>query len=179
MTSHSLLCHTANNMPSGIAVSATVAWTADRGLRLEYRLQGTIATLRLPSPATPEAADGLWQHTCGEAFVAATGEAAYREFNFSPSSRWAAYRFDAYRQRDMAWQPPAHPIVSLQTAGDGIRLLADIPASLLPAGAGLDIGLTVVLETLAGDRSYWALRHCGPQPDFHLRDSFALHLTRP
>lgn len=179
MTSHTLHCHTANNMPSGIAISATAAWAADQGLHLEYTLQGTINKLRLPPPATPDAADGLWQHTCCEAFVAATGDAAYREFNFSPSSRWAAYRFFTYRQRDMAWQPPAHPIMALQTAGDCIQLLADIPASLLPAGASLDIGLTVVLETLAGDKSYWALSHCGPQPDFHLRDSFALHLTRP
>ena len=179
MTFHPLICHTANNMPSGIAVSAAAAWTADHGLRLEYRLHGAIATLRLPPPATPEAADGLWQHTCCEAFVAATGEAAYREFNFSPSSRWTAYRFNAYRQRDMDWQPPAQPVVSLQATGDGIRLLADIPASLLPAGASLDIGLTVVTETLAGDKSYWALHHCGQQPDFHLRDSFTLHLSRP
>lgn len=166
-------------MPSGIAVSAAAAWTTDHGLHLEYCLQGAIATLRLPPPATPEAADGLWQHTCGEAFVAATGEAAYREFNFSPSSRWASYRFDAYRQRDMAWQPMVHPTVALRTEGDCIRLLADIPASLLPAVANIDLGLTVVLETPAGDKSYWALRHCGPQPDFHLRDSFILHLTRP
>lgn len=179
MTFHSLLCHTASNMPSGIAVSAAAAWTADRGLRLEFRLHGAIDTLRLPPPATPEAADGLWQHTCCEAFAAATGETAYREFNFSPSSRWAAYRFEAYRQRDMAWQPPTHPIVSRPTAGDGIRLLADIPANLLPDSASLDLGLTVVLETLAGDKSYWALRHCGSQPDFHLRDSFTLHLTHP
>ncbi|MCG2575380.1 DOMON-like domain-containing protein [Dechloromonas sp. XY25] len=179
MTFHSLHCHTANNMPSGIAVSAAAAWTPDGGLRLEYRLQGAIATLRVPPPAKPQATDGLWQHTCCEAFVAAAGEAAYREFNFSPSSRWAAYRFDAYRQRDMDWQPGAHPIVSLQIAGDCLRLLADIPASLLPETADLDLGLTVVIETPAGDKSYWALCHAGQQPDFHLRDSFTLPLTRP
>jgi len=164
-------------MPSGITVSAAAAWTADGGLQLEYRITGAIGTLRLPPPATPEAADGLWQHTCCEAFVAATGEAVYREFNFSPSSRWAAYRFDAYRQRNMAWQPETHPIVSLQIAGDCIRLHADVPASQLPAEASLDLGLTVILETLAGDKSYWALRHGGQQPDFHLRDSFTLLLT--
>lgn len=179
MTFHPLLCHAANNMPYGIAVSVAAAWTAAQGLRLEYRLRGAIAPLRLPPPAAPQAADGLWQHTCCEAFVAVPGEPAYREFNFSPSSRWAAYRFDAYRQRDMDWQPPAQPVVSLQAAGEDIRLLADIPASLLPASACLDVGLTVVIETLTGDKSYWALRHCGQQPDFHLRDSFILHLNRP
>lgn len=179
MTFHSLLRHAANNMPSGISVAAAAAWTTDHGLRLEYRLHGAIDTLRLPPPEAPQAADGLWQHTCCEAFVAVAGEPAYREFNFSPSSRWAAYRFAAYRQRDLAWRPAAHPVVALHAAGDCLRLLADIPASLLPAATGLELGLTVVVETLAGDKSYWALRHCAEQPDFHLRDSFTLHLNRP
>ncbi|MDE2440184.1 MAG: DOMON-like domain-containing protein [Betaproteobacteria bacterium] len=179
MTFTPLSCYAANNMPSGITVSAAATWMDDGELRLEYRLNGAIETLRMPTAATAKAIDGLWHHTCCEAFIAARGASTYREFNFSPSTQWAAYHFGTYRQRDTVWLPSASPTISLLTEVDGIQLVAHIPASLLPAAASLDLGLTTILETHAGDKSYWALRHCGQQPDFHLRDSFTLHLTRP
>ncbi|WP_382326551.1 hypothetical protein ACFJGX_15960 [Hydrogenophaga sp. UC242_50] len=96
-----LRCHPAT--PSGVVltVSVEVRVHAD-GLRLRYALRGDTTALRIPAPAAPVPTDGLWRHTCLEAFVAADGEAAYREFNFSPSSEWAAYRFSSERQRDEA-----------------------------------------------------------------------------
>ena len=41
--------------------------------------------------------DELWQHTCFEAFVRASSGSEYYEFNFSPSTQWAVYRFTDYR----------------------------------------------------------------------------------
>ncbi len=59
------------------------------GLRLDYHLFGDFNRIRLPAPQPSARTDGLWQHSCFEAFLA--GDRGYYEFNFSPSSQWAAY----------------------------------------------------------------------------------------
>ena len=173
----SLLSHPAapGALPCDIEVAATM--TDDGALALRYRLSAPPASLRLPPSLPPGPADGLWQHTCCEAFVAEDGE-AYREFNFSPSGQWAAYRFTGYRQRDTAFAPAAAPHLALLALSDGFELRASLPAAVLPAGHALRIGLTAIVEAADGSKSYWALAHCAAQPDFHLRQSFALTLNR-
>lgn len=143
-------------------------------LLLDYRLRGVDA-LALPPPAAPGAADGLWQQTCCEAFVAAAAGPAYREFNFAPSGQWAVYDFADYRRRNDAWQAPTAPRIACRRDGDTLHLTASIPAALLPSGAAR-LGLSVVAATPAGDKSYWALAHAAAQPDFHLAASFTLPL---
>jgi hypothetical protein len=174
-----LICHPAGPVSACIAVSAAATWGAGGELQLHYRISGPIDALIIPEPAPPEATDGLWQHTCCEAFAAAVDGPNYREFNLSPSGRWAAYRFADYRQRDTAWRPPAAPRIDCRREGDSLLLAAVLPAFLLPPAAPLRLGLTAVLESANGDRSYWALHHPGAQPDFHLRAGFTLDLNRP
>ena len=160
-------------------MTAAASWLPDGDLRLEYRFTGNPAALRVPAPAPVAAADGLWQHTCCEAFVAAVDAVDYREFNLSPSTRWAAYRFAGYRQRDADWPVPGAPHIEFTPLDDGWRLVARVPAALLPEARQLAVSLTAVLESASGDLSYWALTHAGARPDFHLRSSFVLPLNRP
>lgn len=175
---HPLLPHAAPPAPASLKLGAGFAWQPDGSLRLHYRLQGALDGLRLPPPAAPIPTDGLWQHTCCEAFIAEGAGSAYREFNLAPSGAWAAYRFTGYRQRDTAWQPAAVPSIECRRDGDSLWLVADLPTALLPSVA-TRLGLTAVIETLADERSYWALHHAAPQADFHLSASFTLPLNRP
>jgi hypothetical protein len=160
---------------SGLAVA--LAWRADGGLDLVYTLAGDPAALRLPAPAAPGRADGLWRRTCCEAFVMAAPGPDYREFNFSPSGQWAAYAFTGYRAggTDLAMAAPA---IACRTGKDDLELSARLPAAALPAGR-LRLGLSAVVEDAAGGISYWALRHAPGQPDFHHTDAFVLELPRP
>ena len=140
---------------------------APDGWRLSYRLVGALHALRLPAPAEhPGPTDGLWRHTCFEAFVGTAGHPRYREFNFSPSRDWAAYAFSAERQRDPA--APTGPAPRIACAHDARTLTLDVwlPADALPATGGL-LGLSAVVETTDGTLSYWALAHPRAQPDFH------------
>jgi hypothetical protein len=34
-----------------------------------------------------------------------------------------------------------------------------------------------VLQHRSGQLSYWAVTHCSPKPDFHLRENFICRLT--
>src|SRR5262245_20356349 len=102
-----LTCHpaTANRAVSAIAID--VSWLPDGRLALSYSLIGDCSYLRIPSSKPAASIDGLWQHTCFEAFVSVQGDSAYREFNFSPSGEWAVYCFRSYRERtSMASEEP-------------------------------------------------------------------------
>ena len=173
-----LLAHPAAPPPSGLTISAQ-AWIAPTGdLELCFDLAGAIDALRIPPLTAPEACDGLWQHTCCEAFIRERGSSAYREFNFSPSRQWAAYDFLDYRQRDPDWQPPAAPEIRVTRSATGLRLDARVPAALLPPAPAWQLGLSVVAEATTGDLSYWALAHGSERPDFHHPASFVLDLSR-
>ncbi|WP_374326858.1 DOMON-like domain-containing protein [Azonexus sp.] len=174
MIFHPLLQHAASPPPAGLMIAVTASRGAAGELQLDYRLHG-VTILALPPPAVAGPADGLWQHTCCEAFIAVADGPAYREFNFAPSGQWAVYDFADYRQRNESWQPPAAPQISCRRDGDTLYLMATVPAALLPANAAR-LGLSVVAATPAGDRSYWALAHAAAQPDFHLAASFVLPL---
>lgn len=151
----------------------------DGALRLRFKLRGAIDRVLVPPPLPPGAADGLWAHTCCEAFVGVAGSASYREFNFSPSGRWAIYDFDDYRARAVQVAPLPPPAISLTRHDDVLALDALLAPAALPDGAVLQLGFATVVEAADGTLSYWALHHPGARPDFHHRDAFTLTLARP
>lgn len=169
--------HPATAAPAVAAIAVALARQDDGALTLTYTLTGATPALLIPGPTTPGRADGLWRHTCCEAFVMAGAGPGYREFNFSPSGQWAAYAFTAYRAGGTDLAMPA-PAIACRVHDDGLKLVARLPAAALPAGS-LRLGLSAVLEDTAGGISYWALRHPPGKPDFHHTDAFALALPAP
>lgn len=174
---HRLLAHPATPAPAVRGLQVTLAAVGDapatRAWLLRYALTADWRALRLPQPArAPGPADGLWRHSCFEAFVGTAHGAGYHEFNFSPSGHWAAYAFDAERQR-AATQPGAPaPRLQCTREGDTLTLSAWLPLAALPTGvaSGSPVGLSAVIEAADGHHSYWALAHPpGVAPDFHHR----------
>lgn len=109
-----------------------------QALRLEYFLEGDIGALDLPPPASPSPTDRLWQNTCCEAFLQAPAiSAGYYEFNFSPSSAWAAYRFEAYRQGMAAVGLNPPPAIQLRREGQSLVLAATVKLEVLRSATDL------------------------------------------
>jgi hypothetical protein len=165
-----LQVHPGEQGPAGLGVSASLDLVASDdgpGWLLRYRLEGDIGALLLP-PSAAGAADGLWRHTCLEAFVQDGDGPSYHEFNLSPSGQWAVYRFSAERQRVPGdAPPPSGPTITTERSADSLVLQAWLPGALLPARPTA-IGLTAVIETLDGQISHWALHHPrADRPDFH------------
>lgn len=131
-------------------------------LVLAWRLAGDVAALTIPDPAAPERTDGLWEHTCFEAFVGGEGD-DYLEFNLSPSGQWAAYRFDGYRA-GMAPLEIALPRTEAVRTGEALEFRATLD---LPLSGPMRLGLTAVIEAADGAISYWSLNHPPGRPDFH------------
>ena len=144
-------------------------------LLLTFRVEGSEG-LRLPDWASPSRRDGLWETTCFELFLQLAGREEYFEFNLSPSTEWAAYRFSRYRDGMGALALAIDPNVERGAPSEDFIIEADVDLSGIPAGP-LRIGLSAIIEETSGTKSYWALRHPpGDNPDFHHPDCFALEL---
>ena len=148
-------------------------------LWLRYHVEGSLDLLTLPDPADPVRADGLWKTTCFELFVRSTNGAVYGEFNFSPSSQWAAYRFDHYREGMSEVALSEVPEIGLDASETHFALETDLKLPAPWIDVGLGIALSAVIEETDGTKSYWALRHPPGKPDFHHPDCFALTLPAP
>jgi hypothetical protein len=156
------------------AVDAIVVDAVREGeaLKLRYRATGRMQDVLAPAPAYCERADELWKHTCFEAFVGG-GDGRYCEFNFAPSTQWAAYAFDGYRAGMREFEMSALAIEA--NAGEG---WFELEAVVTPGETGLwRVALSAVIEETNGTKSYWALKHPAGKPDFHHADCFALELS--
>lgn len=151
----------------------------DGKLVLLYRLTGELEALRLPEPRPSSRTDGLWRHTCFEAFIGRVGATEYWEYNFSPSGAWAAYHFTAYREGMEPLMKGAPPLLRLHAGEEQMQLEVTVDLSWLSrssADAGLRLGLSAVIEDRAQVLTYWALKHPGEKPDFHHADGFVVEL---
>jgi hypothetical protein len=169
------------------ALEATVEKRGD-SLWFRYSLDGDMSRILVPPRRGSRHVDELWKHTCFEAFVARgdgsgqSGIDEYRELNFSPSTEWAAYAFNSYRQgmRPVALQPA--PEVSVESTGESLNVITSVDMrSLLPPVSPetrptLRIALTAVIEDDRGAITYWALKHAPDKPDFHHPAGFILEV---
>ena len=129
----------------------------------------------LPEWVAPARTDGLWNATCFELFLRPGEGAGYFEFNFSPSTQWAAYSFDAYRQGRRELPLSVAPHIEFEDDEARYVLEADVDLSALP-NTDLRMGISAVIEEQDGRKSYWALAHPPGKPDFHHPDCFVLEL---
>jgi hypothetical protein len=170
-------------------IEVEVAQPRAGSVLFSYVVTGTVGDLRMP-PVMPAArADELWRHTCFEAFVRPSPGEAYYEFNFAPSTQWAAYRFDSYRSGMRLAAEIGAFRIDVQAAPARYTLQAKLDVSSLPPpsfpssasgggkGGGWRLGLSAVIEETSGRKSYWALAHPPGKPDFHHADCFALEFS--
>ena len=157
-------------------VEVEVARPRADSLVLSYIVTGRMSDIRMP-PVMPAArSDELWRHTCFEAFVRASSGAEYYEFNFAPSTQWAAYRFSGYRSGMRVAAEISAPPIEVRSSPDCYTLQASLELdrlSDLPRKASWRLGLSALIEETSGHKSYWALAHPPGKPDFHHADCFA------
>jgi len=148
-------------------------------LVFQYVLRAEMSRIRVPALQPSERVNGLWKHTCFEAFIAATGVPGYYELNFSPSQQWAVYRFTAYRDGMSPVDIVTPPQVIVRRYEDRLEVDAMIrlfDLTVLQAARTLKLALSAVVEDDSGTLSYWALKHAPDKPDFHHPDGFVLEL---
>jgi hypothetical protein len=159
---HTLMLHRTCDLGPIRAVTASITATP-QGCEAEFRLDGQVPAIVLPRPAAPERADNLWRTTCFEIFWQPLGGTYYREFNLSPSGRWAAYDFDSFRE-GMRDAPVDAIALACSHDTNGLMLTARIAADL-PSPA--QVALNAIVEHADGTKQFWALAFAPGAPEFH------------
>ena len=164
-----LVAHRGSATQGPLAIAAR-AWIEERGstVHFSYRLTGELSQLAIPHRWRSQRAERLWEHTCFEAFIAPGSGARYFELNFSPSTQWAAYELDGYRQGMRALVLANAPSIVVAEAAGELSVTASVELGAFPeAPWPWRIGLAAVVEDRAGGHAYFALEHPREKPDFH------------
>lgn len=177
---YTLICHP--QTPAFGVSSVIVDADQTRGdpgeLIVEFHVTSS-ETLHLPEPSLSHRTDGLWRTTCFEVFIRPQGGDGYVEYNLSPSSDWAAYRFDGYRtgmrNHEVRWEPE---VWLTPTDSHRVSVYSELDAAVAVA-AGARLALSAVIEEIDGTKSYWALAHGPGPPDFHNPACFTATLPPP
>lgn len=163
------------------SISADVRLLKPAALEFRYRATGAVDDIVAPAIAFPERRDELWRHTCFEAFLRPAGAEDYLEFNFSPSTQWAAYHFDGYRKGMTAIVECPPPKIEISKSKTELELHAMLDLRWLKGDAlkgPLRLALSAIIEERGGAKSYWALAHAPGRPDFHQPGSFIGEIKR-
>jgi hypothetical protein len=156
-------------------IRVDVARFVDGRLAFTFMAHGDLARIRIPAGSASARADDLWRRTCFEAFLRGPDADTYVELNFSPSTQWAAWRFEAYRS-GMRQADVEAPTIKAMAAGKYLAVVAGVGLASLPeliSWETWEIGLAAIIEADDGSVSHWALVHPPGPPDFHHRDCFA------
>jgi hypothetical protein len=146
-------------------------------LSIEYQLIGDLTQVEIAPSAAPTRKFALWEATCFEFFLGVPGDRDYWEFNLSPAGDWNIFHLDDYRQglRDELAFTSLPFIVEQQPNSLLLALEFDL-SKIVAVDQSIEISVTTVIKSVAGEMSYWAATHCGSDADFHRRDSFAIKM---
>ncbi len=166
MESNPLMLHQTCDLGPIPAVTAAITATAT-GCEAEFRLDGAVGRIVLPQSGPSVRTDNLWKTTCFEIFWQPIGGTSYREFNLSPSGRWAAYDFDAFREgmRNAPVDAISLACSHWDDGGKGELVLKASIAAELPAPA--QVALNAIVEHQNGAMQFWALAFAPGAPEFH------------
>lgn len=173
---HSLTCHPKLPATYISAVQVCCELTKAGQLWLRYHIDVPEPMLVVAESRDPVRTDNLWKTTCGEVFLGKKDAPEYIEFNFSPSSQWAAYRFSDYRKESTDLPLLTAPDIHLDMSDSHFALEATVCLPPEWQHDEFDTGITFVAEEPGGIISYWALDHHQAEPEFHDRSGFSLKL---
>ncbi len=177
MANISMICHPSTSAVAVDSIEVMYEIQPPGKLWLRYYVECKLDCLILPGPDDGKREDGLWETTCFELFLRDSASDGYLEYNFSPSSNWAAYHFHGYREGMTDW-PVAPPEIYCDASDTSFAVEATIALPDI-LNANVDAALSAVIHEAGDVKSYWALHHPAGKPDFHHPDCFRLRLAAP
>ncbi len=171
-----LQCHPLTPVSKVTDISLTYEWQAHGSLWMRYHADVLRHDLDLPATTEPKHTDGLWKTTCFELFLQEASANKYCEFNFSPSSCWAAYQFSDYREGMRKLQLQKSPQISLDVSDSHVAMEVMLGLPDMWGEAALNASFSAVVSENSGPKSFWALSHPPGKPDFHHKDCFTHQL---
>ncbi len=146
-------------------------------LHVSFELRTPLDSLVIPlfDPSRAKRTDTLWEHTCFEMFIGSKDKEDYYEFNLSPSGAWNVYSFKGYREGMIVDPAFTSLLFDVRIIPErGVDLTVEIDNELVPITADTVIGISAVLEHSNKIKSYWAINHLKPTPDFHAKEGWVV-----
>lgn len=171
-----LVLHPNSHFSAASRIEVDVTQPHANRLELLYVVTGSMEKICMPPLMAGTRCAELWRHTCFEAFVGASSDTAYYEFNFAPSTQWAAYWFADYRRGMRVADEISAPPIDVRASGDSFTLQVSIELdrmSGLSRKTSWRLGLSALIEDTNGRMSYWGLAHSPGKPDFHRTNCLA------
>ena len=166
-----LIPHPRSSFPRPLAIECEI-FRDVYTIAVRFTLAGRLDLLVIPETGEQLRRDDLWRHTCFEAFILPAEGEGYHEYNMAPSRAWASYRFSSYRDgMEESFIEPLIQHVEQETHKLTQLAILDFGDDE-PLQGPLKVGLSAVIESSDGSKSYWALAHPDGPPDFHNRDCF-------
>lgn len=115
----------------------------------------------------------LWTTTCFEAFIKPVGESGYWELNISPDKKWNAFRFESYRDPNPIVEAKKWRLMQMKFEPGSLKVKLQTE---LQTSKVYQVGLTAVLATPEGEKSYWSVAWPKEKtkPDFHSPSCYAI-----
>lgn len=178
MISFTLLPFETEGEDSSSKINGTLVRDSGRNLlSISYTLTHAGELVSLDDTLRPARRDELWRATCLECFIKRPSHKNYWEMNISLNGSWNVYHFSDYR-KDMTREELSK--VTLQTQKESAELTTCAVTWSLPPEIGradkLDVNISAILKTTAGNLHYMALAHPPDRPDFHWPESFLLSI---
>lgn len=170
-----LICHPQSDAGGVEAIQVAITRSESGEVALTYQISGSLSALKIAALGQPNRVDELWKTTCLELFIGNFEDETYLEYNFAPSSEWAAYKFSGYRA-EMAELETGTPSIKADQSDRVVTVSVMLQLPDAWRDRDLRAGLSAVIATKNGNVSYWAAAHPPGGPDFHHKDCFAVQL---
>jgi hypothetical protein len=167
----------AGPMTENLSISGSLARRSGV-VQIEYKVEGALDLVNWPTTSQVKGrCHELWRQSCFELFFAIKGDSSYWEVNLSPNDCWNVYYFTDYRAGMREEKFVGQPVCRVAADGDLLSLTCTLEIKgFIDDCSDLEVGVSSVLQTTDGSASYWAIDHCGKEPDFHNRSSFSVAL---
>jgi hypothetical protein len=170
-----------NAAAQDLTIGGTVVRTRHQ-LAITYEMAGDLPQVQVPDVKGNRArCDRLWEQTCFEFFLAEgwtrSPQCPYWEFNLSPAGDWNIFSLSSYRQglKEEAAVTTLPFTVRVLPQKLQLVILVDL-THLIDPQQPLRLGISAVVLLKTGEQMFWAIAHCGTEPDFHHADSFVIEL---
>lgn len=141
--------------------------------KLSAKIFGDVSRVDFPKISNSAARKNeLWNIGCFEIFVGGKDN-AYTEYNLGFDQNWEVFSFSDYRSGQIRPQIENPPKIICEIEDGIFTQVAEFYEDII--GGNL-FSITAVVKLSDGNFLYFADKHCGQKPDFHLKTARTLKL---
>ena len=150
---------------SYLKVTAEIQNVAGKTL-FSASISGDFSDIDFPEISqVPSRKNELWTIGCFEIFVSKTGD-SYAEYNLGFDQNWECFNFSDYRENQSRPQVSAIPKIKCKIIDNLFTQTVEFQEDIILQNS---FSITAIIKLKNGNFLYFANKHCGEKPDFHLK----------